>query len=561
MSQTIHGDVGSPVAIAAIGDALRAFAKALRAMQLYLPNNPTRATAIENARAAFTRAWLQVDRMQIAIHESSLIWDDHVVYDDSSRGTDGLPWLMYRDGLRLLCFEPDFELEALDELLAIFIRARSAPPDEDDLVTLLWVADIAHLTYQHVESNPAGLHMPTADAEPAGAERRPPSVQAQESEPVGDGPPPGVIRLEDFDETLYFLDPRESAYLQAEVRREYEADPRQGAVAALFEIIAMPTDVATRLEALEIVDRLLLEFLTSADFEMAAVILRDAAFTRGLVSGVTEVEQGLAGLSARISQAAVMAQLLQAVDDAARAPKVELLETLFVELQPTALQSLLGWIGAAQNSVARASVERASLRLAAAHTAELTRLLEHADPDVVHGALRIATGLASAAAVPALGRLMASTSTRVRTEAVGALREIGTPGALRTLEAAVDDVDREVRVAALRAIALRSHRPALARLSAAIRRKETRSADLAEKMALFEAFGTVCGDDGVAELDSLLNSRGLLGSREPTETRACAARALGLIGSAAATAALQRAVDSKDMVVRSAVTRALRGGA
>jgi HEAT repeat protein len=41
--------------------------------------------------------------------------------------------------------------------------------------------------------------------------------------------------------------------------------------------------------------------------------------------------------------------------------------------------------------------------------------------------------------------------------------------------------------------------------------------------------------------------------------RACAARALGLIGTSAARAALQRAADSKDMVVRSAVTRAQRG--
>ncbi len=59
----------------------------------------------------------------------------------------------------------------------------------------------------------------------------------------------------------------------------------------------------------------------------------------------------------------------------------------------------------------------------------------------------------------------------------------------------------------------------------------------------------------------MLNARGLLGAREPTEIRACAARALGLIGSDGALTALQRAAETKDMVVRSAVTRALRGGA
>ncbi|MES2525420.1 MAG: HEAT repeat domain-containing protein [Gemmatimonadota bacterium] len=561
MSRAIDGEVQSPAAIAAIEDAIRAFAKALRAMQLYLPNNPTRAGAIEGARGAFARVWPQVDVIEIAIHESSLVWEDRVVYDDSSRGAEGLPWLMYRDGLRLLCIEAGFEKEGLDALLAIFQRARGAPADEDDLVTLLWVADIAHVTYHHVESNPVSQHLPAGDADVAGAPRLPLAAQSVEAEPVGDGPPPGVIRLEDFDETLYFLDPRETSYLQEEVRREYADDPRHGAVASLFEIIAMPIDTPTRLEALALVDQLLLEFLAASDFEMAATVLRDAAFTRGVVSDAPEVQQTLASLPARLSEPTVMGQLLQAVDESSRTPNAELLETLFVELQPTALHALLSWLGTAPTSLARASVERASLRLAAGHTGELSRLLEHTDPDVVHGALRIATGLATAATVPALGRILASGTPRVRTEAVAALREIGTPGAMRALEAAIDDADREVRVAALRAIAVRKHGAALARLRAAIRRKETRNADLAEKMALFEAFGTVCGDDGVAELDALLNARGLLGSREPTETRACAARALGLIATANATASLQRAADSKDMVVRSAVTRALRGGA
>jgi HEAT repeat protein len=116
-------------------------------------------------------------------------------------------------------------------------------------------------------------------------------------------------------------------------------------------------------------------------------------------------------------------------------------------------------------------------------------------------------------------------------------------------------------VAALRAIGSQRFSGALPRLLEAIRRKETRQADLGEKMALFEAFGSMCGNAGVPELDTLLNARGLLGPREPAETRACAARALGLVNTPAAVAALQKAADTKDLVVRSAVARAMRGGA
>jgi hypothetical protein len=44
------------------------------------------------------------------------------------------------------------------------------------------------------------------------------------------------------------------------------------------------------------------------------------------------------------------------------------------------------------------------------------------------------------------------------------------------------------------------------------------------------------------------------------ETRACAAMALGRIGSAAAQESLRKAGAAKDPLVRNAVSRALRGG-
>jgi HEAT repeat protein len=88
-----------------------------------------------------------------------------------------------------------------------------------------------------------------------------------------------------------------------------------------------------------------------------------------------------------------------------------------------------------------------------------------------------------------------------------------------------------------------------------------RDADLTEKMAYFEAYGAMCGDAGVVYLDGLLNTKGMFGKREDSELRACAAMALGRIGTKKAQDSLRKSADEKDIVVRNAVTRALRGGA
>jgi HEAT repeat protein len=64
----------------------------------------------------------------------------------------------------------------------------------------------------------------------------------------------------------------------------------------------------------------------------------------------------------------------------------------------------------------------------------------------------------------------------------------------------------------------------------------------------------------VATLDGMLHGKSLFGRREDAEMRACAAVALGRIASPRAQESLRRAVGEKDVVVRNAVNRALRGG-
>ncbi|WP_396212986.1 HEAT repeat domain-containing protein [Gemmatimonas sp.] len=564
MTVTPHEEEVSPLAISAVEDALRAFAKALRAVQLYLPNNPIRAQSIDQTRQAFGRIWAHVSPLHIQVREASFMLDDRVVYQDVERGIESLPWLLYRDGVRSLTLMPGVEGSDLEALLLLLHKARSASSEDDDLVTMLWVTDLEFVNYRYVESNGTNDFVTASGDRPGIATHNPGelplAVPPAETQAPGDGPP-GIVRVDDFDSTLYFLDPREASYLQDELKREYLEDQRRLVLASLFDIVELQPDAKAQREALGILDSLVLEFLSIGEYELVAYTLREAATTARSESIEATVRTALCELPARLSEPHVVAQLLHALDESARPPVASLLEGVFAELRPAALEPLVGWLGSAPSSPARASIERASLRLAGANTSELSTLLEHQEDNVVRGALRLISQLATPAAVPGLARLLRGTDAKLRAEAVTALADIGSPSALQSLERATGDTDREVRVAAYRAIGSRKHTGALPRLLAAIRRKDVRAADLGEKMALFEAFGAMCGDAGVAELDGILNARGLLGAKEPPEMRACAARALGMLGTRSAVASLQKAADTKDVVVRSAVARAMRGGA
>jgi HEAT repeat protein len=125
----------------------------------------------------------------------------------------------------------------------------------------------------------------------------------------------------------------------------------------------------------------------------------------------------------------------------------------------------------------------------------------------------------------------------------------------------VDDGERDIRVSAVRVLGSRGQRGALAKVEAAVKGRSLREADLTEKMAFFEAYGALSAAAGVAFLDGLLNGKGFLGKREDSEVRACAAMALGKIGTRDAANALERAQGDKDVLVRNAVNRAIRGSA
>ncbi len=166
----------------------------------------------------------------------------------------------------------------------------------------------------------------------------------------------------------------------------------------------------------------------------------------------------------------------------------------------------------------------------------------------------------AAAAVAALAGVITQGTPEMRVAAVTALSQIGSPGAMEAVVRALDDDDTDIRTAAVRTLATRGHSMAVARIEACIRTPAVRDGSLAEKMAFFESYGSLAGDAGVGFLSAILKPRGLFQRREPSELRACAAIALGKIGTPRALEALQQAGSDGDLIVRNAVSRAIRGG-
>ena len=550
-----------PFPPAPVEELLRLIGKAARAQQLYLPNNPIYRGAIDALRAGFAPVWKETDELTLSILETEIRWYDAVVAGQagSPKSTDNLAWLFFKDGVRELTLAKGFEENEVVTLLQFIQRLRKAGTDEDDLVTMLWEADFTFLKYKYVDLLQEGGGEVSDGTEVAA----PPSsgeIQRSTRDAVAESRAGGIVNMADFDATLYFLDEREIEYLHREIKREYDQDLRGNIVSVLLDIFEAQTDPDVRGEIVGNLQTVMLYLLTAGHFRGVANLLREANVAIERASLVTSAQRyALAQLHERLSATDALSQLLQALDETPTLPPQEELADLFDQLRPSALATVFTWMAKTQNDKLRPLLEAAAGRLAAANTAELVRLIQVPEKEVSSEAIRRAGALKAQAAVLALSKVLSEPEVVRRQLAVQALTEIASPGALQSLERVIEDTDRDVRITAVRALAARAYRPVLARLENVVKGRAIRDADLTEKMAFFESYGALCGDSGVSQLDSMLNGKGFLGRKDDAEIRACAAIALGRVGTGKATEALRKAAAEKDFIVRNAVTRALRG--
>ncbi|HWP37653.1 MAG TPA: HEAT repeat domain-containing protein [Gemmatimonadales bacterium] len=542
-----------------VDQLMQTLVKGLRATQIYLPNNPVYQQAMENVRAAFRAVWEGCDELTLAVTESDFVFEKRVVLSQPNR-SESIPWVLFKDGVRSLTLKKGVEQDELPRLLSVIHKAKQLPPEaNDDLLTLLWEQDFQFIRYHFVElaTAEAAPLVPTGEPPPAPPEDRRRQVEEEAAQPE---PPKGIVSLEDFDSTLYFLDDGERNYLQSEVEREYGQDLRSNVLAMLMDLLELQTYPTVRAELISIIQNFIPYLLAVGDFRSVAYVCRElrVVLQRArelLPEHRTELEQ----LPAKLSEPEALSQLLQSLDEASVHPTEEDLGELFRELRPAALGTVLHWLPKLSNQRVRELLYGAGQRLAQAYPGEVSKALETKDERVLLEIVKMVTRLKLPPVAPALGALFATASKPVKVAAVEALAAIASPGAMQQLERAVDDADRDVRIAAVKVLSARNHRAVLPKVEAAVDGKALRGADLTEKTAFFEAYGIMAGAAGVQRLGAMLQGGGgFLKRKEDPETRACAAMALGKIGTPEARALLEQVLKDKEPLVRNAASRALR---
>jgi HEAT repeat protein len=545
--------------VAPVRDLIVTLGKALRAYQLYDENNPVRQRFLQSLRQAFLSLWTDAERLTVLVEEDRILLGGEAVYRSEDRN-DSLAFLFYKDGIREITFLPGLETEELERFLSVLQKARRLTPEGDDLLTVLWDEELQYFRYQYVDLLAEGVYVPEpGDVAEEDLLQEVLEGELAEEDQEEEEEQPQTVRQDEFNPTLYALDEREMEQIRSELHKETYRDLRGDVLSALFDRLEEPERPDRQMEILGILETLLPTFLSRGGLTAATRLLEELRQleSKAGVFDETRAARARAILDAMSSREAVE-ELIQALYEGSIRATPEQLSAFLGYLRAGAIPTLLRAAETVEHKALQ-TVLRSSVRgIAELNRSAVVRLLAAPDPVVAAGAARLAGDVQIAEAGPSLAGLLAHADASVRLAAVEAAQSLRASTVAGALVHSLDDPEREVRIAAARALGDLRYEPAVKELGNALATAGIRDADISEKVAFFEAFALVAGEGGVKKLDKILSQKGFLGRREPSEIRAAAALGLGKIPGEAAHAALLKARQEHDPVVRSAVNRALR---
>jgi hypothetical protein len=362
---------------------------------------------------------------------------------------------------------------------------------------------------------------------------------------------------EDFEPSLYFLGEEEVASLQRELQREWQRPVRRDVMLAVLDQYEMG-DAERRGEIAEILSQMLPRFLAEGEFGDAAFIvseLREVGEKREDPEVTGQVDK----IVAELSDPVVVDQLVRVMEDGSIDPKCDELATLLNALKPQAIEVLIRALPTMTRADAREQLSNTLDRLASLNPGLMAEFVKSEDPRVAAETARIAARLKMVEVADAIASLLDRPNSEVRLAAVEALVALRSSTAGGPLMRALSDESRDVRIAAARGLADLKYSPGAKNLEVLVTSKDLLRRDLTEQLAVFEAYAVTAGEKGTRLLARMLNGRRFFWIRYPTRMRACAARALGLVGGEEARKALEIGQRTRDPMVLSAVHSARRG--
>lgn len=129
-----------------VEELIRLLSKTISTIKIFLADHTTVKNQIEDLWLKLNAFLEKYQHMEIEIQELSFTYKNKLVFQDK-KTIKSLPFLLYKDGMQTLSFYKGLKKEELREFMEIIKIVYELPPEESDIVNLLWEKDFANIRY------------------------------------------------------------------------------------------------------------------------------------------------------------------------------------------------------------------------------------------------------------------------------------------------------------------------------------------------------------------------------------------------------------------------------
>ena len=569
-------DAARTATIASAHKALQQLDKASRAARTYGLHNAVPAKFLDLLHESLLAHFEAHGLLAVVVDRSTLSIGEDVVYRAEEDATEGLALRLYSDGIRELRLMPGVQPSDLRALVLALSSVDESAEGDDDVVTRLWAADVASISFVTAEDiiqapsfstelqpQQAGFFAapPTSFSGILDKERRAlatgPSAFGKEGAPAaGENLDRGQIGVVGFE-----VSAGEQEALRLELRAEAERVDVDYVLQMLHAILRSERSPELLSRALALMPPVLDDLLRGGDLQGVlglAAVLEEApqsnpAFdvTHRMLAGRV---LGSLHLPERLSLLEVGLNSVQGVPAG--------LLALLARVPPEAVGTLFAALGNIRSPEQRAVIREFLVRLGVEASAPLLKLFGDPRPDLVLQLISIVVAWKEPGAADSLATLSRHPDPSVRREAISAIAQLRPRGAGASLVAFASDPDRGVRLHALRLLGTGHHEVPWEVFAPHVELESVALLPAVDKRTLFHALRACCGDAVVPLLAPLLVlDRGWTKRQKKEETALVAVDVLALHGTPAAAAALEEGQRAGSSAVQKACAAALEARA
>jgi len=556
-----------------IADWIQALVRTVKAMRMYLPNNPSLHKFQTDLESRTWSVLKEIGDITLTVQQFDFLFENYSVYHNAAR-EESIAFRFHADGVREITIKEGLEPGELRGFLDVVKRATEPTTGQDDVVTLLWERDFRHLEYIYI---PLEDLMDARDqsGEPEGGRPDQPDPgipwpSTSELEPeaasVGEGAPersddwsPAVTVDTAWDEASgpqFKMTDNELAELDQAIKDEVVRPLGPEVLEIVASILESEEEPGGFLESAVAFQRFIELAIEDGDIPRANALL---ARLKTITAKKAEVRAEFGGLAEQvIREIGRPSFLAQAAPTLNSHPEIDpgVLTNFLVQLGSSAAPAICDLLGQLNHMKHRRALCEALATSCRDDVEVLISRLGDSRWYVIRNVVYVLGRIAHQGVERALDRALHHEDVRVRKEAVRALGRIESSSSRAYLISAFRDTDAGVRVQAALTLASKRDERAAQAILGVIGTPEFGRRDLSERQAFFEALGRSGSDMLLARLEPIL-TKGSIFRAGSDEERFHAALALAWLGTPAALGLLNRELQGKKNDVRKAVEAAL----